>query len=156
MNFKRQKYFENFLESDETFKLIQWEFLGYVDHTSARSCFDKVIKKHRYPCHLARNGQELYLVRNGCDIPRNNTSSNFWGHVLGQVWRFLKSDKTETYISYEGTDDILYYNGLGLITPLDMALRIQDAVYEFGYGGKTSVILMNRNRIYLTKENENV
>lgn len=130
-NYKRQKMIEEFMESGEMYQQIDWEVLGYCDHTVARVCLDRVIKACGYHVHMARSGQKLYIVWNGCDIPRES-HRNIYTIISQQVWNFIRSgDKTGEIIG-----DFITRNNR-----VDMATKTIDVLHGLGYGKKISVVL---------------
>lgn len=131
--YKRQTLIEDFIKSFDAYRIINWEYLGYCDHTSARSCLERTIKKCDYPCHMARDGQNLYIVRNGCEIPRN-TSNHVYGILSQRIWNFIKSDETKLIIN----DPFITIKN-----KMEVTMRIQDIVHGVGHGQCIRVIYRN-------------
>ena len=139
-HFKRQYMLESFLDSDKEYELVIWWKLGYADHTSARSCLERVIKQHKYNCHMARSGNRLYLVRNGFDIPRTK-GATISVRISQCIWRFISSDDKSTVIN-----DILKSDE----NVIDLLLKTSDMVYDMGYSKHISVHL-EKKQIVLRK-----
>lgn len=58
-----------FIKSNSECILVNWYNLGYSSLNSANKSFRLAIDKFEFNCHVITHRGDLYLIKNGCEVP---------------------------------------------------------------------------------------